>query len=230
MGWSDLPKGQRLAIVIAVPVILVGVFIYLARNELIILGKDPVVYPWASVLYPADKQLGRSKYKLIEDKERERKQFEKKAEELPELMAKLQELEGQRLQLRSLLPADKEKTQVRVQLQDMLKELTGENALGRIEFGEVSISEVAPQGGSRRSATASGSAAEELVYKLRFKADMNGLIYYINRVENSQRFMAVSQLSITPGLPKVNREKAEIEYPLHDIALEIKTYVYSENG
>ena len=230
MGWRDLPKAQRLAIVIAVPVIGIAVFGYLAHGELAVLGKDPEVYPWAKTIYPADKKLNSSLYNQIAVKEGERQKFEEKARELPALQARLKELDEQRIQLLTMLPAEKEKTLVRVQLQEMLKELSNDKARGRIQFGDVDISEVASQGGGRRSGPSSGSAAQELVYKLKFKADMNGLIYYINRVENSSRFMAVSQLSITPGTPKVDRDRLEIDYPMHEIALEIKTYVYSENG
>jgi len=229
MAWGDLPRGQRIGVLIGVPVIIAAGIGYFVYQEIQALGHDPLLREHAAFVLP---KQDRGIWSQIETKKQEIANEQKVIDRGPKAKADLAIIEAKNEELRTMLSSEKNKTKVRGVIQDMAEQISqaeGE-AVGEIAFDSVKIVEGAGRGRSspRGGRTTGGSnKVEEIVYQCEFRADMDGLIYYISRLEKSTQFMALASLKIKPGKPFVN-DQAEVGYELHDVSMDIKTYVYPE--
>ena len=80
---------------------------------------------------------------------------------------------------------------------------------------------------ARRGAEATTS---QITYSCSFEADMNGMLYFLNQVENNQRFMAVQSIKWNAGGLSIDEESLTILPDLHSVEVDIITYIYSDGG
>lgn len=217
MAWQDLPKRQQLAVLIAAPVLVVGGLGYVTWGKLAELGPDPKLDKVPFLQRDESGSLWQQIADLEQQTEASRRYVQQNEERLArELAARQDEF----AELKSKLPSEKQKEQMRRDIQQMVNEVPQE--IGRVEFLSLSIGE---QGGGGRQAAGSTST---VTYNLQLRADMNGLIYYINRVENDQRFMKVTNLSVRPGSVRVDPRDLRLDPELHSVSLTIVTHVYHD--
>ena len=219
-GWSDIPEAGRLGIAIGVPVILIVAFGWMTNKALIELGPDPAL---DGLSFLQDKKNKKSLWKQIEGTRAQIAVQEQKAEELPALRDELAAKEKLNRELKVQLPTDAQKEVMRQLLQEMM---TIPANIGKVQYEGMTITEAGGKSGRRGG----GGAATTVTYRCNFQADMNGLIYFINRVEKSPRFMAVEQMRLQPGAVTVDTRAQKISRGLHRIDLEIVTYVLPEES
>jgi hypothetical protein len=128
-------------------------------------------------------------------------------------------------ELQARLPNQKQKEEMRLRLQEMVNEVP--ESVGKVEFVSVNIQEAASSGGRRGRK----EAFTTVNYRLSLRANMNGAIWYIHRIETSPRFMSVSNIDIRPGRVALDTKSRKIDYSLHDVTLDVVTYVlHDEEG
>jgi len=202
-----------------VPLIGVVALGYFARASLGKLGPDPAL---ASIDFAMPKTSG-SIYEEIGTLETEIDQFQAKIDEIPKLKKDLQKLSSMIEALRERLPKEVMKERMRTELEDIARE--AEDRVGAPVILEGVWIDI--PGGGRGGA----SGETEITYRLQFQANMNALIWYINEIENYRdRFMMVTQLTVTPGELEVNASKQQVDPGRHKINMIVTAYVYQEGG
>jgi len=221
MKWSDLSDNQRKGILIGWPVVVVAIFGYLTYGALGHLGDDPAL---SSVSFLPAKTDKRDLYKKIDKLENNIQKERKKAKQYKAKKADLDKLTEREAELKARLPSTKQKEEMRRKLQDMTNEIP--DNIGKVRFVSVAISE-SRMGGRRRGR---GQQDSTLVvnYKLSLEADMNGLIWYIHRIETHPRFMSLNNIRINSANVSVDNESRKIQRTLHKVSLDLVTYVLLE--
>ncbi|MDA3961861.1 MAG: hypothetical protein PF961_13815 [Planctomycetota bacterium] len=218
MRWGELPAKQRKIILIVWPLVVVAVFGYMSYGALGTLGDDPKLQSVSFIPRAKAKKNLWSQIKGLEQQiQAEKAVVSRKAmaeEELADAKLRMAELQ-------SRLPNQKQKEEMRLRLQEMVNDVPRD--VGEVRFVGVSIQEAADAGAGRRRGGKSDHST--VTYRLELNADMNGLIWYLDRVEKNPRFMSVNALTVTPGSIEVDRDNLEITTKLHKVDLDVVTYV-----
>lgn len=220
MVWQDLPVTQRALIIAGAAGVLVLGCGYMASQALLALGPDPALPSFAQRTGNANSLYGQ--ISKTNDSIREQQRVVDSMDERQEILDGLQDLEAE---LRGRLPTERMKEEMRRTIHEMANEVPPD--LGRVEFQSVTIVEPAEGGrGGARRPTAGGPPVTEVTYKAELTGRMNGIIDYINRVENHQRFMTVRSIRIVPGAITLDADAQEVLQEPHRVSLDIVTYVY----
>jgi hypothetical protein len=219
MAWSDLPKSQQMAVAIGIPVIIAVILIYMLHGALKMLGPDPAL----QAIHFAIPDRSSSHWAKIEKKLEQIDELEEKLEEEDAVHAELVALKKAVREREEQLPNNEDVPEIRQWLQDIAANMSSE--VGQMTFLGVSIT----RGGSKRG-RGSAIGYNTVTYKCQFEGDMNGLLYYLDRVETDPpRFMNVASFSITPGSVGADLQNLEVTRELHKISMDIVTYVYLDD-
>lgn len=222
MGFKELPPAQRLAILAGIPVLITAVLGYLTYQALQKLGPDRQLKKYFPLVVEKTKKRNSAYERINGLKEQIRAEqvvaatLEPKREELAKLQGAIQHLQAQ-------FPSKQEVSEMRQTIGRLLKE--ARKPLRDIDFINIVYNSSRGAGGRGGG---DGSAWSEDVWRITLKADFNTLIYFINRVENNPRFMAVRSFTIAPGSISLDQTQKQLEpqYGKHNITIEIVTYVY----
>ncbi|MFW5830072.1 MAG: hypothetical protein ACOCXA_07400 [Planctomycetota bacterium] len=223
-AFAALPKVQQAGIVAAIMLLAAVTTGYIAYADLQRLGPDPDSALPEFLLMDS----GGSLWAQIEQTNTQIDQTQRIIDTRPQVEAELAALKSEIEVARGLLPQSKNKDEMRQLLEKYANEVGPQ--FGTVEFGGVTIDEQGDNRTRQRGA-ANQPQFEAVVYKCRLRTTMESLIAYIDRVEtSSDRFMAVRRFSVTPGNLSVDEKSLEIVHGLHDVDLDIVTYVYSEDA
>lgn len=221
MAFGDLPKPQQMAILIGVPVLIIGLFGYLSYNELKALGPDPAL----DVVSFVQQKSPTSLYDQIETTNTQTATRQAVANRFDAVET---QLEGQQERLRFLereLPSEEKKEEMRQDLQEWMRETT-DAELGTVRYVSLRILSGNTNTNTRRSRSRSGPQYREVTYKLEFEADMNGLLAYMDRIEDAERHLAIRSLKVEPGTVSIDQDSLQLLPPLHSVTADVVTYVY----
>lgn len=218
--WGELSSKQRQAILIAWPLVVVGVFGYLTYGALGELGEDPKL---ESVAFLPRAEVKKDLWTEIDRLDKQIKAEEKVLERRAEVEAEFEDARERMAALKSRLPSEKQKEKMRERIQEMVNEVPEE--VGRVEFVGISIQEESAAGGRRGRRRGGREQYSTVTYQLELEADMNGLIWYLDRVERHPRFMAVHRFDVTPGGIQVDADNLTLQTSLHSVNLDLITYV-----
>jgi len=206
-AFADLNKRQQYALLVALPLLGVVAFGYLANGALTKLGPDPEVPSLVRKVeggVHADIQAKRDQIILHEAVIARHDQV---AKTLALLTDEIQQNEER-------LPKEAEKTEMRLMIEKLAKECD----IGQVVFKSVRILE-----------GAKGQADyQTITYQTEIEANLNGLIRYIDLIEKNQRFMTVKSMTLRPGRLGWDDAKRALSKGLHSANMEIVTYVYTK--
>lgn len=221
-NWQALPPRTRALILYGIPVLIVGVFGWLAWGNLKRLGKDPALNAVSFLQRDGSDNLYATLRQKNQAIEAERLVIERR----DQVMDRLAEIDASRELILERLPTTREKEKMRRGIQEMANLVT-ESGTGQVEFVSLTIDEPTTGDGQRRNRQ-QDQLAQEIIYRCSLKADLNGLIHYIHKVENNPRFMAVREISLSAGGVDVDADNRVVDFELHTIGLEIVTYVLTD--
>ena len=197
-----------------------ALFIWLSYRDLQALGPDPdlkavgflcgktATTEWAKI-NAERKKADDLKAKLADEAQ--------VTKELASLRKEVRDREAQ-------LPSDEDVPEIRKWLEEVAGTIPPEAGTMRYRSSNIV-----------RSASGRGRGSNigynTVTYKMQFEGDMNGLLYYLDRIEtNQRRFMNVANFSLSPGGVSVNEKDLAIDRSLHTIAMDVVTYVYLGKG
>lgn len=207
-AFNQLDKRQQLMVVVGVPVLIIGLLGYLSWGILVKLGPDPKL--------PRFLQRPAGVWSEITTAESQIAEKQRIIEEGPKVEAQLAALAEEIARAEERLPLEAEKTEVRQLIERMAREISP--SLGKVEFKAVRII----QGG-----VVKGQDYQPITYQVEIAGDLNGTIKYIDLIEKDTRFMMVKTLSLRPGALSLDPESQRVVSALHQVNLEIVTYVYT---
>jgi len=207
-AFNALEKRQQIMVAVGIPVLVLGLLGYLSWGILNKLGPDPklpgfIQRPtgvWVDI-NTTDEGI-RAKEAIIADG--------------PRVEARLKELSDEIALAEERLPLEAEKTEVRQLIEKLARDIP--QSLGRVEFKAVRIIE----GG-----VVKGQDYQPITYQVEIAGDLNGVIKYIDSIEKNTRFMMVKSLTMHPGALSLNAETSRPTAALHQVNMEIVTYVYT---
>jgi len=223
--FNTLPKTQQAGIIGGALLLVAGLVGYFLYSDLQYLGNDRELPSFLRMQGSAS-----SLWAQIDKVENDISAAEAVIARRPKLELELESLESEIEAARKLLPQNKDKEILRDELQRYAREVSPE--FGDVQFNSVQITEDGGELGRGRGRNRqTQSQFGTMVYHCRLQANMEGLIAYIDKVETSTfRFMAVQKISISPGELEVDEEALELVRGLHEIDLDIVTYVYEEGA
>lgn len=207
-SFSQLEKKEQAVICIVVPLIAAAAIGYFAWGELKKLGPDPAL--------PAFVQRPGGTWQSIIDTEGQiaaQMAIVNRKPVVEKILAGLQE----EIRLaEAILPREAEKAEMRKLIEDYARQVPPE--IGTVQFRAVAIKE----GGAVR-----GEDYQPITYQTEIAGDLNGIIKYIDQIEKNQRFMMVRAITIKPGKLTLDAPSQTIIPALHEVKMDIVTYVYS---
>ncbi len=213
-AFATLNKRQQMAVLIGVPcagLILLG---WLSHRSLGRLGPDPSV-PSLVHLEKPDNIWGQINATQVQIAEKDLI-----IAEGPKIEADLKALEDEIYEAEQRLPTVAEKAAMRQLIERLAREIPAD--IGIVRYRSVKISEGAKSAGGR-----GGSDYQTIIYQTEVEGDLNGIIKYIDALEKNPRFMTIRSMTIKPGDMKLTETKDKISYALHQVNLEVVTYVYT---
>lgn len=222
--FKALPRNQQLGIVFGLPALVAVLFAYMTWQVMAQLGSDPGVPTFL-------RRDGVGKWAEISGVEDQITQKQAVIDRKPEIEKKLNEIQGEISEAEERLPREAEKAQMREVIERLARDIPPE--VGTVKLRSVRILEDDPSAGAG-SAGAGGSrrgALRTITYQTEVSGDMNGLIKYIDSIEKNKRFMSVNTISLRGGGVKSDAEaKGKIQYELHNMKMDLVTYVYATSG
>lgn len=207
-SFSQLEKREQAVICIVLPLLAACAIGYFAWGELKKLGPDPAL--------PKFIQRPGGVWQNIIDTEAQievQLAIADRKERVEKIIAGLQE----EIRLaESILPREAEKTEMRKLIEDYARQIPPE--IGTVQFRAVAIQE----GGAVR-----GEDYQPITYQTEIRGDLDGIIKYIDQIEKNQRFMMVRGLTIKPGGLSLDLANQKVVPALHEVKMDIVTYVYS---
>jgi hypothetical protein len=207
-AFNALEKRQQITIVVAVPLLIIALLGYLSWGLLAKLGPDPKL--------PAFLQRPGGVWTDINAAVEGIAAQEAIIATGPQVEARLKELSDEIDLAEQRLPLEAEKTEVRQLIEKLARDISP--SLGRVEFKAVRIIE----GG-----VVKGQEYQPITYQVEIAGDLNGTIKYIDSIEKNTRFMMVKNLTLHPGALTLDAESARVVAALHQVNMEIVTYVYT---
>ncbi len=110
-----------------------------------------------------------------------------------------------------ILPSDGEVNELYRNIQDF------------VNFSGVQITELNPQ--PQRNKMTTSEVFDRAEYKIRFDATFAQLLQFINRIENHERFVRITDITMKAS----RRDDEEQGDPRHDVNLSVETFVYKGN-
>ncbi|MFW5750254.1 MAG: hypothetical protein ACOCZK_01255 [Planctomycetota bacterium] len=181
MAWNDLPRNQQLAVLILVPVAVIGVFGYMAMGALEELGPDPALDAVSFVQSDDRKSL----YAELEELDQEIKQLKVKVKQAPKVAARLKALEQTERELEAAIPSEKEVAEMRFWLEDAATAI--DPKLGELKLGPVRVKEEGTSGRRKKK-----TEFTTITWDMTFEGDLNAFLFYLNTIEDpdkAPRFM-----------------------------------------
>jgi len=207
-AFNQLDKRQQIAVVVGVPVLIVGLLGYLTWGQLVKLGPDESV--------PGFLQRPGGYWTDIINTDAAIAEQEAIIATGPEVDRQLKELTDEIALAEDRLPLEAEKTEVRQLIEKLARDIPP--SVGRVDFKAVRIIE----GGIVK-----GQDYQPVTYMVEITGDLNGAIKYIDSIEKNIRFMMVKNLTLNPGTLSLDQESQRVVSSLHQVNLEIVTYVYT---
>ena len=207
-AFNQLEKRQQIAIVVGVPVLIVGLLGYLSWGQLVKLGPDPQVPGFLQRPVGLWSEINAANEGIVAQ--------EAVIATGPEIERQLKALSDEIALAEDRLPLEAEKTEVRVLIEKLAREIPP--SVGQVEFKAVRIVE----GG-----VVKGQDYQPITYMVEIQCDLNGAIKYIDSIEKNVRFMMVRNLSLTPGTLSLDPGSNRVVSTRHSVNLEIVTYVYT---
>ncbi|MHC5067800.1 MAG: hypothetical protein ACYTF0_04345, partial [Planctomycetota bacterium] len=201
--WNGLPAGTRRLLAFGVPVIVGGIFATLAWQDLGKLGPDPRLDAVRVLQRDEPGSLWATIATTNEKIAAERLVAAKK----PALEKRLAALTDEVELLYERLPTATQKDEMQRRIKRMIEDVPAD--VGQIEYVSLAIKESANAAATSRSRR-SKATHSEVIYSCEINADMNGVIYFLNRFEEDRRFMALRRLDLTPGAVVLDSDTREI--------------------
>lgn len=223
--FNALPMKQKVGIIAGAGALVAAVFAYMIYDSLGKLGPDP-----DNLFGFMVRDTGTGIWNDINSINKQIKDFEAKAKQLPAKEAELAQLNKEIKIAREYLPESREKSKIAKELGVFARQVVLDNQ-GQIKMTRLSISEQAKRETSRRRRKSKGAAeAQSVTFTCNFLTDIDGLIAFINKVELSTRFMTVDGISLTPGDVTAELEESDPREvrELHKAEVIINTWVLPE--
>jgi hypothetical protein len=217
-AFKDMNKQQQLMILIGVPIVVALAFAYLSYQTLGKLGPDPILPKFMHRKVAGSKWVDINK--TIDEIGKQQAIIDRK----PAVEAELASLQGEINRNEERLPKEAEKAIMMEVIEKYAREIPSD--LGTVRFKAVKINDQTAAGGGARG-KAVGNDYQTITYATEILGDMNGIIKYIDSIEKNFRFMAVKSVSIKPGGITIDEPSIKIVYDLHEVSLDIVTYVYT---
>lgn len=219
-AFKDMNKQQQLMILIGAPVIVALVFCYLSYQVLGKLGPDPILPKFMH-----RKAVG-SKWGEINKTEDEIKKQEAIIARKPAVEAELASLKTEIAAAEERLPKEAEKAMMMEVIEKYAREIPAE--IGTVRFKAVKIVDnTTATGGKDARGKAGSNDYQTITYQTEILGDMNGIIKYVDSIEKNFRFMTIKSLTIKPGGINLDEANQKLIYNLHQVNLDIVTYVYT---
>lgn len=206
--FNQMDKRQQTTLVVAVPVLIVGLLGYLSWGLLAKLGPDPKL--------PTFIQRPGGVWTEIRTTEAQIAEQQTIIDRGPKVKARLDELQSEIKLAEGRLPLEAEKTEVRQLIEKLARDISP--SLGKVEFRAVRIIE----GG-----VVKGQDYQPISYQVEVSGDLNGIIKYIDSIEKNARFMMVRSMNLRPGALSLEKDSQRVVAALHQVNMEIVTYVYT---
>jgi len=217
-SFKNLNKNQQLAILIGAPVLLAVALGYLTHKALTKLGPDPKI--------PNFLQRPGGTWATIQATDVEIEQKEVIIAMRPSIERTLASLKEEIKENQSRLPREAEKTEMRQLIEKYAREIPSD--IGTVHFNGVpKILGETKENQARDRSGANSSDYQAITYQTEIEGDLNGIIYYVNSIEKNTRFLAIKSMDIKPVAPVLNEAKDKILHPLHQVKIDIVTYVYT---
>jgi hypothetical protein len=214
-AFSELNKRQQMAVLIGVPVLAVIVIGWFTNRALARLGPDPKLWSLVHRVQPGN---------VWEDINSKQTQIDEKnliIAEGPKIEATIKALEDDIKEAEQRLPTEAEKADMRQLIEKLAREIPAD--IGIVRYKSVKITE-----GARNAPGGRGGADyQQIVYTTEIEGDLNGIIKYVDSLEKNPRFMTVRSFTLKPGDMKLNEDKTKVTYALHQVTMDVVTYVYT---
>jgi hypothetical protein len=216
--FKAMPRKQQLGVMFAVPVLIAGVFGYLAWKDLLKLGPDERV---PTILQRKD---GNSLGEQIASLNDEIAAKNLVIAQMPDVQRQLADLQDDIEAAENKLPKEAEKALMREVIQRLAREIPAD--IGVVKVKSVRISE----DDSGRSAGSTGRGElRSLTFQTEILGDINGIIKFIDRIEKNDRFMTVNAISLRSGdvAADLSAQDPKPVFTPHQVRLDVVTYVYA---
>lgn len=212
-AFSQMPRKQQLMVVYGAPALLAALLLYWLWSALGTLGPvDDKVLGFLSRDTPSP-SLG-AEIKALQTSIDEQQAVIDRG---PEVDKQLAALEGEIKTAQERLPRESEKAEMREIIDRLAREIPKD--IGTVELKSIKITD--------NTADKRANAEKSIVFSAELRADQDGLLKYIDSLEKNQRFMSVRQLSVRSGPLKGDTATRKVVHDLHNVTMEIVTYVYN---
>jgi hypothetical protein len=214
-AFSSLNKNQQLAVLIGVPLVLGLVLAYVSYRLLGTLGPDP--------RFPNVLRREGGVWAEVNSTQKDIDTEQQTIDRMPIVQAELKALQDEIKEKEQQLPREAEVADMRQLIERLMRDIPSE--IGVVKYKSVKIDYGAASPDSRR-----GADYQIITYHTEIDADMNGMIKYIDLIEKNPRFMAVKLVNVKPGVITVDEPNQKLVYGLHQVSLDIATYIYNESS
>ena len=221
-AFNELPMNQRVGIIGGIGAVIALVMIYFLYTDLGKLGLDK-----ESSLSFMMRDSDASLWTEIRALETEIKNFNSKAAERGKYQDILDEIDKEIEIASQILPKERERSVINELLGQLAKDVVDQN-LGVVLLTGTSIedgSSGSSSGKRVRKGPAPAIQAQKITFKCDLSCDINGLIAFINKAENSVKFLTVDAIKVTPGDISADLEEKQPIRERHTASLEINTWV-----
>lgn len=214
--FNALPKKQQLQIVIAVPVLVVGLFGYLIKKDLDKLGAFEEL---PSILRrPGTEEALQNQ---ITARQAEIDGLAGTIASGPQVKIKLESLQADIWAAEQRLPSQAEKSGMREQIGRLALQVGTDIAGSKLSLKSVLINEEAV------NKTGSKASVQSIVYTVNVTGSLDAIIQFIDLIEKNERFMTVDSFTISPGTPTIDPQTHQRKPAEHTSTMRLKTYVYT---
>jgi len=208
--YKALPRQQQLVVLFGLPAALFLGFAYLTYDVAGKLGKDEGV--------PAILTRPGGKWQEIRDVEDQIRAKDDIIKERPKYEKELASLKDDIAMAEERLPREAEKASMREIIERLAREIPAD--VGTVQLKSVRILEATDDRNNK-------SDYRTVTYQTEILGNMNGIIKYIDSIEKNSRFMTVNSFSLRVGDITADAKNGSLAYGLHQVRMDLVTYVYS---
>jgi hypothetical protein len=217
--FSSLNKRVQLGVAIGIPALIALLLGWLIYDKLGTLGPDEELPAFVR------REVPDSLWDQIKKKREEIDQQEQIIRRKQMRERELESLQKDIALAHDMLPREKEVLEFVQQLSELARKIPSD--IGIVKVGTVNI--IDSGAGAGTGGRAGQAAANELPatsWEVEIDGDINGIIKYIDSIEKYRRYMAVTNISITPGKLTADKEKQLHREP-HHARLTMVTFTYT---